>query len=528
VIEPVLLAVLAFTAPGDFLAPATIGGGNGQRFTGSPVARWDCGVCHDRTPDLNLAVRSTPDGLFTKGYEPGKTYQLELTLSDEAPPNSAFSLEILSRSSAVAGTLANIATPDLCPTKFEVIEIQGAGASAQSVACRGGLNAWTLEWTAPATDIGAATLYVGAVAGNVSGDNTGDRATAQVLGIPSPSTVAQRSSGCGAPAAVLLIPFAVVLVRRRRAAGMLLLLVLLPALADAKPKAKPKKVAPPVTAPAPAPVTPAAEEPEPVAAPKVEPSAPVAAPIVAAPVAVPDEQAVLAEPEEELGPSVFADVATGFGFRALTQYSSSYAVPLRASFGYPMVQATIGFRPMRLLRVRALEGLELEGQYQRGWVVGPSSLGSASVLPADGRVSLGYAFELGPVTIDPRAVLRIQVGGVEKNYLFDDAWYQSVGGELAIAVRVSLLNVFVRPQVTRVLDTGTLAEESYGRGQGGLSYGGEAGAGVELGKSGFLLAATYRWTMTSVAWAGNGKRSLGPITAVDQAHQAAISLRYTR
>ena len=535
--EPLLLLLLSFTSPQDFQAPASVGGANGMRFTGSPAARWDCGVCHDRAVDLNLAIRATPATLFTQGYLPKQTYELELTVSDSTPPTSAFSLEILSRAGATAGTLANIASPQMCPSKFEVIEV--FNGVAQSVACSKGLTTWRLSWTAPDTDLGSATLYASAVVGDLSGDNTGDRSTAQLLGIPSPSTVGQRSSGCGAPAAALLIPFAIVLARRRKGTALLLTLLLIPALAQARPKAKPKKPADPVTAPivAPAPAPALAIEPAPVAepvpvlepaveppavaAPSPEPTASPAPPDALAPVAV-------VESSEEFGPSVQAEVGTGFGFRSLAQYSSSFATPLRASMGFPVLAASIGLHPMRLLRLHVLEGLELEAQYQRGWVIGALPLGAAYALPSDGRVTLGYALELGPLTIDPRAVFRVQVGGVEKNFLFDDAWYQSLGGELALSLDLRGFSVFARPQVTKVLDTGTLTETNYGRAQGGLSYGGEAGLSFQFGNSGFILAGTYRWTMTTARWAGNGTRSLGAITSVDQVHQGALSLRFTR
>ena len=513
--EALLFTLLAFTAPQDFKAPVELGGASGARFTGSPSSKWDCGVCHDPQAGLELVVRSTPDTLFDKGYEPNQLYELEVTVSKQSL-TSAFGMEVVSRSGQFAGTFANVPGQKQCSDMRDAVEIQGTGEAAQSVACAPNLTRWKLTWTAPGSDIGTVTLYAAAVVGDKDGSNTGDLSAARVLGIPSPTTLAQRSSGCGAPAAALLIPFAAIFLRRRRS-PLLLLMVMLPALADARPRPKPKKPAP--TAPVSEAVPPAeVVDPAEVAAP-----VPAVAPV--APPAVPQtpEQTVAIEPPDSFGPSVHVDVSTGFGFRSLALYSNSFATPLRVQLGFPVVGVAIGFRPMRLLRFHVLEGIEVEGQYQRGWVIGQQP-----AVPSDGKLAIGYSLELGPITIYPRFVFRVLVGGVEKNFLFDDAWYQGVGGELALAVAIGRLTIFARPQVAKVIDTGTLTEANYGKAKGGLSLGGDAGVSFQFGESGFVLGIAYRITHTTAAWAGGGLRSLGPIASVDQTHLGELSLRYSR
>ncbi len=518
VTEALLLAALAFTAPQDFRARVEVGGANGMRFSGSPSSKWDCSVCHDPQTTLEFDVRATPNTLFTKGYEPNQLYELEVSVSEAAPLTSAFSMEIVARGSGqAAGTLANFPGQKQCPNLRDSVEIQAGGTAALSFACAPNLTRWKVSWTAPDRDLGSVTLYASGVVGDDDATNAGDRSAAKVLGIPSPSTVGQRSSGCGAPAAALVIPFLAVFLVRRRRGALLVLLVLLPTVADAKPRPKAKKAEP--VAPVEPPQTEVSEAPAPSV---VEATAsPTPTPVE------PTAETAAVEPPDVFGPSVHVDVATGFGYRSLSLYSNSFATPLRVPLGYPLVAVAIGFRPMRLLRIHALEGLEIEGQYRRGWVVGQAPP-TASAIPSDGRVTVGYALELGPVTINPRFVFRVLVGGVEKNFLFDDAWYQSVGGELALAVEIGRLTIFARPLVTKVIDTGTLSEAGYGKAQGGLSLGGEGCVGFRFGNSGFQLGLVYRFTHTTAAWAGGGLRSLGPITSVDQVHQGELALRYSR
>ena len=61
-----------------------------------------------------------------------------------------------------------------------------------------------------------------------------------------------------------------------------------------------------------------------------------------------------------------------------------------------------------------------------------------------------------------------------------------------------------------------------------MVLGGEGGLSLRLGQSGFGLSLAYRFTRTTAARAGNGERALGPMAAVDQTHQGALSLRYSR
>lgn len=528
VTEALLATLLAFALPQDFQAPVAVGGGGGRRFTGSPTSKWDCGVCHDPKADLALTVKATPDSLFTDGYVPGTTYTLDLSISDAAPKSSAFAVEIargaLVSGPKFAGTFTAVAGQPKCKDGLDVVEIQdGAapGEAAQARGCIAGVSTWQVTWTAPDKDLGTATLYASAVVGDNSGNNLGDASASVLIGIPSPATKVNRNPGCGA-GAFLLLPLGLVLWRRKRLA-LVGMLVLVPFAADAKPK--PKKAPPPVVAPAPAPAP--VPVPAPAPAPLADPApAPVAAP--APPAEQPPSTSLGEQPPAvvEDSEALHVDVSTGAAGRSLELFSNSYGRPVSFAYGHPIAAVAIAFRPMRLLRVHALEGLEIEGAYQRGWVIEP--VASTTTTPADGKLTLGYVLELGPVAIAPRAVFRMLVGGVDKNALFDDPWFQSVGGELGLGLTLGPVTVSVRPQVAKVLDTGTLSATGYGKAKGGLSFGGDAGVGVRLGKSGFTLGLSYRFTRTSASWAGNGERALGPLTAVDQTQQGSLFLRYAR
>ncbi len=579
-----LALVLAFSDPGAFLAPADLGGGGGNHFTGSPSSHFDCTVCHDRASDLKLEVASDPSGLFDKGYTPGQRYTLTFSLSDKGKV-AGFGAELDTRGGAATGSFT------LVPADGDFVCLDGpndapgtdpvalfpagdvATGVAAALACKNSPRSWRVSWAAPATDVGAVNLFASAVAGNLDGSNRGDRAASLVMGVPSPSTAGARAKGCAsapgalAPLALLLV---LLLLRGRareapprsgraarggtsqrgavpssgasrhllpRGEGMVLVLVLLASVAWAAPKKKkhpthhppatrpaPVQASPPLE-PAPAPAPEAAPEPVPEPAATATPAPAPAAPTPpAAPASAPPPG--LSEPADEL-PAVHAGVQLGYGYRDLRLTSPSFATPLRAQLGFPLVGVVMGFEPMRLLRVGVLEGLELEGAYVRGWVLGPTPLGGAQVLPADGWVALGYAFTLGRVSLAPRALYRVQVGGAEKNFSFDDAYDQSVGGELRLGLEVGRLSILLAPRGAVVLDSGTLAVEGYGAQRGGLSLGGEAALDFDLG-AGFTLGARYGLDRITTSWAGGGKRALGAVSRTDLVQTGALTLRLAR
>ncbi len=536
---------LGFSDPASFEKSADIGGGGGVYFTGSPGAKYDCSVCHDADPTLELRVESDPPGLFTGGYTPGQTYRLDVTLGTE-PSNGGFGVELgpdggvgslqnLPLSAHTAEELCHYGALDGGTTDVDPVVVRAGGASAQSGTCNTGTRAWRLQWVAPSSDLGPATFYFAAVAGNGNAANTDDRAVARVLSTPSPQSKPERSRGCGAPAAVLLLPLAAVLARWRR--GVLLVLVLAPLATWAKPKRAKRPPPAPVEAPAeprreepPAPIEPAAPEAPPQQTQAPAPDAGALPAAVEAPPPAPVTQAAPPPPPAEVDerPSLEISFTAGAGLRDLSLYGESYGVPLRLQQAYPTFGVRVRFFPLRLMRAGALTGLELEGAYRIGRAVGALPAGAANALPADGRLSAGYRLTFGPVAVAPRFLYRVEVGGTDRNALFADSLYQSVGGELALALEAGPVYVELRPGGGWVLDTGTLSATGYGRAAGGPTAGGTGELGVRLGATGLRLCARYQVSFTRVTFAGGGERGLGPLTVVDQGHLFMLALDVAR
>lgn len=543
-----VLTLLAFSGPDAFGVSADFGGGGGRLFTGSQASKWDCSVCHDRGT-AGLEVRSTPDGLFTTGYTPGQTFDLEIELTQAMGKKSAFGLEANQRNGARAGTFSAVPAAELpaelrCTNGSGPVVTGDVGESAQSYACAVGLQRWRIRWTAPDTDVGSVTLYLAAVAGDGNGANDGDIAVAELIGVPSPSMAQVSSGGCSAAPVALALPLALLLLvplarRRRLAVLVAFALVALPATGTAAPKKK----RPPPPAAVEAPVAPAVAEPaaEPVATPPAaaapaEPE-PAPAPIEAAappPVVAPPAGAEVVTPEvtanaaAEPESAVEASAQLGFGLRQLQQRTPSFATPLRVNLAYPLAALDVAFFPFRLARVGALGNLEVRGRYVVGVVLGRLPLGAAVALPADGQVSVGYRIGGARLFVAPAVVYRVQVGGVEKNSVFDDTFNQSLGGELKLGVRAGRLELDLAPAGGATLDTGTSSVRGYGRSRDGFVVGGAARVGVQLGPRGLSLALRYQVSWAQLRFDGGGERALEALSQSDVTHSGALALTLER
>jgi hypothetical protein len=529
VISTFLTLTLAFGSPDDFGAPATLGGGNEVRFTGSPTARWTCAVCHDAEPRGPNPLELTAMGrdLPAKGYEPGQTYELELISDSTTEGRSAFALELANRTGARSGVLelapplmGSAADPYLCAGRDPVV-ISTSGV-AQSYSCA--VKKWRMSWTAPAADEGSVTLYLSVVDSNADSRTTGDLTHSMVLGIPSPSTVSARASGCSSvPGGLVLLGVLLLLWRRR--SSVVLVAVLLATTADAaakKKKVPPKKepvLSQPIAPPAPAP---ALEVPAPLA------SAVLPSPQPSPPLGERETRVVAAIPDTSMLPGALeVDARLGFGLSSLALSSLSYATPFRASFGFPSVSLGVTLYPTRLLRSTVAPGLHLQGSYAVGFVLQTLPLGGALVMPSEGRVALGYTARFGPLELSPRALYRVVIGGVERNALFDDGYFQSVGGELGLGLVLGAFSLRVTPRAGALVDVGTQMVRGYGASRGGLMYGGSAGAGWRIG-SGFQLSATYQLTFMKAGFAGRGVRDFEALTLDETVHAGYVVLAFER
>lgn len=135
-------------------------------YTGAPTQNQNCSACHTGTAVDNSSVTLDFNPSFQK-YEPGKQYDLSVTIPDSSKTNFGFSMVARDNSNrtANAGTLA------------------AGGADTQAGSAHvGHLNAptgsgshtFTVKWTAPAAGVGEIIFYLSAVAGNSDGASSGD------------------------------------------------------------------------------------------------------------------------------------------------------------------------------------------------------------------------------------------------------------------------------------------------------------------------------------------------------------------
>jgi hypothetical protein len=214
----------AFDDPGQFFAPPTFkhaatlsASAEGVYFTGAPrFTSLDCSSCHTDGPNaVDIRIGAKPDSLFTDGYQPGLTYELEIALVNESlgtqyntpsgvctePPgktdhytyqqcnNNNFALEIDSANGPLVGMFCAATPSGSCPPADPVgdeVQISPDGdavfanrahsAMMPKQVLRNGATSWHLWWTAPPAGTGPLTFYAAAVDGNGgSGTPTNDQ-----------------------------------------------------------------------------------------------------------------------------------------------------------------------------------------------------------------------------------------------------------------------------------------------------------------------------------------------------------------
>jgi hypothetical protein len=88
----------AFSDPDYFAKPTEQGGGGGRYFTASVFDGYGCSVCHRGAAEPKVQV----SGLPVDGYQPGVTYEVELSWENPALSH-ALQLEIVGRDGTVPG-----------------------------------------------------------------------------------------------------------------------------------------------------------------------------------------------------------------------------------------------------------------------------------------------------------------------------------------------------------------------------------------------------------------------------------------
>ncbi len=220
------LGSAAFSSTSLFDAPTSVGGGAGYPFTGSPTSHsMSCATCHQGSvrDQEGVDLWSVPEGLFDVGYEPGQTYAIHVRLRQErrglsnnhacAPEaggcnRNGFVAEFLDAGHKPVGALCadggtlggdgscsdsagttttllgahtaisgnSLAQPAVCGNGVsqDCVDVAGLTAAGKSqaeihaalAAGVSGRTIWAFQWRAPAADVVAATLWLGAVDGD--------------------------------------------------------------------------------------------------------------------------------------------------------------------------------------------------------------------------------------------------------------------------------------------------------------------------------------------------------------------------
>jgi uncharacterized protein (TIGR03382 family) len=221
--------------------------GEGVYFTGAPrFATLDCSSCHAGGPGV-VAIRVTadPPGLFSDGYSPGVSYEIQVALLGETigldhdttgctlPPrkqdmyayeacnNNNFALEVDSQNGPLMGAAqfcAGAPSGGLCPapaplTDETIVSPNGDAVFGNRIhdpgnpqlITRNDPTVWRFWWQAPAAGTGPLTIYAAAVDGN-GGDGTltndqdvfGDDTVQAIIPVPEAGAGAMfnASAGC--------------------------------------------------------------------------------------------------------------------------------------------------------------------------------------------------------------------------------------------------------------------------------------------------------------------------------------------
>lgn len=156
-----------------YAEPASVGGGGGVYYTGSPRARrYDCSVCHAgwglpaHAP--HVEVTSSPAELMADGtWTAGQTYRITVTLVDEelgldaSDNTNSLAAEIDSDTGAPVGTFAAGTATETLDNNHVIAGINMPGQST-----------WSFDYVAPITPE-RLTLYLAVVDGDSKGDAGG-------------------------------------------------------------------------------------------------------------------------------------------------------------------------------------------------------------------------------------------------------------------------------------------------------------------------------------------------------------------
>lgn len=201
----------AFRLPTNFNTAAAVGGSAGRYFTGSPLDRYTCKVCHSGGAAPNVLVA----GLPLAGYTPGETYPILIDW-DDTLPSVAFNLEVTDGAGHAFGTfslppLETLAPGELCGAKAGAVILPGMERTL-AIMTECGAHQSTILWTAPAATINPSGNPAGPSAwlsgsllaadkdGSILGDGVSDLSHVLGLAGQAPPAATQIQAGCSVSA----------------------------------------------------------------------------------------------------------------------------------------------------------------------------------------------------------------------------------------------------------------------------------------------------------------------------------------
>ncbi len=162
------------TLAGGVLFALLVGFSSGGQVqsTGAPDEQ-TCGnsSCHNVDPNTGSAMLKLELTGTTETYEADATYSLKVSLEDVQAAKNGFQIVALDEANNNAGTwtltdtdaMKELAGNILADRKY-VTHTSNGNAQAE----------WSLDWTAPSSDVGAVTFYVSAIDADGNGAKSGD------------------------------------------------------------------------------------------------------------------------------------------------------------------------------------------------------------------------------------------------------------------------------------------------------------------------------------------------------------------
>lgn len=167
-----ILTVLIISDSTVTTTQASSGGVSSAR-TGAPNES-TCTSCHSQNSGAGQTVIVAP-----ANYTPGQTYQVQVQLSTTDATRQAwgFMITALTSTNVAGGSFATTSTS----TRLRTITVNGGSrnyveqSSTGTFAGQGSGASWSINWTAPATNVGQITFYASGLLADNSGDESGDR-----------------------------------------------------------------------------------------------------------------------------------------------------------------------------------------------------------------------------------------------------------------------------------------------------------------------------------------------------------------